>query len=695
MKPTRRRAAAILQRLSQTVFLGLFLVLIFGASSALLPAGAFLRLDPLAAAILPVLNRTFLPEVAPGLIILAATLLVGRFFCGYICPMGSTLDLVRAALRTMFRPFISLAKGQGKSPVDQAASSLSPLEQATDSAPNSDFEKGDASSRASAQGKGSARPSAAGGALDASSADAEANKVVTRGWFQLKYMALMIILVAALLGVNTIPWGAPLSLAARFYALLLEPLLRVIGEWGLAVIRPLTDDSFWHYATLASRTYAGYVFLLIFFGLIFVMELAKPRFWCRYFCPAGALLGLLAHVAPWRRRVKKCVSCGACARNCPTEAITPDGLATARRECITCRACVDVCPVHGVTFTLNKQGELVPPEKAAPAQTTETETADERAERALSDLLKAEKEVERQPKKGGTGAFGLAAPNRASRRGRGGGAEGKVSLKRVTDINELAQEERPFTCTLPSRRAFLGASAVGALLSFVHVASAKRLLSRNVGPRSRPAALLRPPGALPELDFLSRCTRCGLCMKACPSNGLQPAWSNGWIEDIFSPVLIARRGPCEPDCNACGRVCPTHALAPLTLPQKQWAKMGTAEVQESRCLAFAENRACVVCQEVCPFGAIDLVRLTNVAVAVPQVDPKRCFGCGYCEKSCPTPHPAIITKPDGALRLPMGADHPAAAKAAGLNLVPRAARAYQEDDSDTTPEGQLPPGFVE
>ena len=689
MKPSRRRAAAILQRLSQAVFLVLFLLLVFGAGAALLPADAFLRLDPLAAGILPILNRAFLPELIPGLVILAATLLAGRFFCGYVCPLGSTLDLVRAAFKTMLRPFTGLRKDKDESPAASIAAPPNSLTPPTGPSPHTG--PGDDPLAGSPEGRAA---SLAAGGSPAPAAD-EADKIITRGWFQLKYMALMIVLVAALLGVNAVPWGAPLSLAARFYALLLEPLLRVIGEWGLAVVRPLTADAFWHYAILAPRAYAGLTFLLVFFGLLFVLELAKPRFWCRYFCPAGALLGRLAHVAPWRRRVKKCVSCGACARNCPTEAITPDGLATARRECIACRACVDVCPVRGVTFTCNKQGELAPPEKPAPAAAPDTapETAKERAERDLADLLEAE-EAARQPEKTKAGAFGLAAPKSASRRSRGVGS-GRVSVKQVKDINELAREERPFTCTLPSRRAFLGASAVGALLSFVHVASAKRLLSRNTGPRSRPAALLRPPGALPEMEFLSRCTRCGLCMKVCPSNGLQPAWSNGWIEDIFSPVLMARRGPCEPDCNACGRVCPTGAIAPLGLPQKQWAKMGTAEVQEARCLAFAENRACVVCQEVCPFGAIDLVRAPNVEVAVPKVDPKRCFGCGYCEKHCPTPHPAIIAKPDAALRLPAGADYPAAAKAAGLSLVPRTARAYMEDDSDTTPAGELPPGFIE
>ncbi len=666
MKFVRKRSAAILQRFCQAAFLILFLALTFSTGAELLPSASFARLDPLMAAILPILNRAWLPEVFPGLVVLAATLLAGRFFCGYVCPLGTTLDLMRGAFKAMFRSLRGLGKGKAKEDAAGAVQAL--FEEAAEASPSS--------------GPGSGSPAAKPEASDA-------DKIITRGWFQLKYMALAIVLVAALLGVNAVLWGAPLMLATRFYALLLEPVLRVLGEWGLGFIRPLTDDPFWHYAGFAPRFYSGATFLLVFFGLLFVLELVKPRFWCRYFCPAGALLALCAHAAPWRRRVRKCTSCGVCAKACPTEAIPPDGLSTARRECITCRACVDVCPVRGVVFSPSKQGELEPrPPQAAVAAAT-SETAEERAERVLADLLETEKEKEAsrraEKRRNRGGAFGLAASKETEAQ----------RIKRVTDINDLDQEERPFTCTLPSRRAFLGASAMGALFSFVHVASAKRLLSRNVGPRARPAALLRPPGALPEIAFLSRCVRCGLCMKACPSNGLQPAWGTAWIEDIFSPVLVPRRGPCEPDCNACGQVCPSRAIAPLPLEHKQWAKMGTAEVQEARCLAFAENRACVVCQEICPFGAIDLVRVPNVKVAVPKVNAERCFGCGYCEKSCPTARPAILAKPDGALRLESGADYPGAAKTAGLNLVPRAARAYVEDKGDTTPEGQLPPGFVE
>ena len=34
--------------------------------------------------------------------------------------------------------------------------------------------------------------------------------------------------------------------------------------------------------------------------------------------------------------------------------------------------------------------------------------------------------------------------------------------------------------------------------------------------KAKEGVALRPPGALPEKDFLAACTRCGQCVQACP-----------------------------------------------------------------------------------------------------------------------------------------------------------------------------------
>jgi len=47
--------------------------------------------------------------------------------------------------------------------------------------------------------------------------------------------------------------------------------------------------------------------------------------------------------------------------------------------------------------------------------------------------------------------------------------------------------------------------------------------------------VIRPPGAVEERDFLSRCIRCAECMKVCPNNALHPAFFEAGIEECGHP----------------------------------------------------------------------------------------------------------------------------------------------------------------
>ncbi|MDR2075904.1 MAG: 4Fe-4S binding protein, partial [Desulfovibrio sp.] len=249
--------------------------------------------------------------------------------------------------------------------------------------------------------------------------------------------------------------------------------------------------------------------------------------------------------------------------------------------------------------------------------------------------------------------------------------------------------------TLPSRRAFLAATGSGVVLAAVDMSGARSLLGGEPHGLLWPASCIRPPGSLPEADFLARCIRCGQCMKACPTNALQPAWLGAGPGGMFSPLLTPRRGPCEPECRACGELCPTRAILPLPPEEKCWAKVGTAVVDPGRCLAWAEGRRCVVCEEVCPYGAVATLQDSRARfdLPVPVVRPKRCFGCGYCEYYCPVRVPAITVQPLGALRL-ADARYAAAGRSAGLLLLPAEKEQASGEAPEDLPEGALPPGFT-
>ncbi len=123
--------------------------------------------------------------------------------------------------------------------------------------------------------------------------------------------------------------------------------------------------------------------------------------------------------------------------------------------------------------------------------------------------------------------------------------------------------------------------------------------------------IIRPPGALAEDEFLNRCIKCGQCMRVCPSNVIQPGGIEHGFENLWTPVLNNRVGAsgCQYSCVACGQVCPTSAIRPITLQEKHGIgrfsksgriKIGAAFIDRNRCLPWAMNKPCIVCQENCP-----------------------------------------------------------------------------------------------
>jgi ferredoxin len=186
--------------------------------------------------------------------------------------------------------------------------------------------------------------------------------------------------------------------------------------------------------------------------------------------------------------------------------------------------------------------------------------------------------------------------------------------------------------------------------------------------------LLRPPGSLDEPEFLSRCIRCGECMKVCPNTALHPTLDEAGIEGFWTPTLVPRIGYCEPSCVLCSEVCPTGAIWQITPKDKGWVvgvgaqqqnqpvRLGTAFYDRGRCLPWAMATECIVCEEWCPVSpkaiyvqeaqVIDSAGNTKT-LKQPRVDPSRCVGCGACEYACPLQErPAVYVTSIGESRSP-------------------------------------------
>ncbi len=153
------------------------------------------------------------------------------------------------------------------------------------------------------------------------------------------------------------------------------------------------------------------------------------------------------------------------------------------------------------------------------------------------------------------------------------------------------------------------------------------------------SAPLRPPGALSEDQFIATCIRCMRCVDTCPNQALvslpqgSPGGSGG------TPTLHMRRAACmlcmsDPgEYLRCTEVCPSGALQLVRKEQNevlQGVHIGIAEIDLELCYSY-NNWSCGACYRACPFPG---QAMTIGNWERPVVHPDACVGCGLCERVC-------------------------------------------------------------
>ena len=215
-----------------------------------------------------------------------------------------------------------------------------------------------------------------------------------------------------------------------------------------------------------------------------------------------------------------------------------------------------------------------------------------------------------------------------------------------------------------SKRQFLFASVAG-VAAFPMMRNNGLATDENFSPH-----MIRPPGSVAEPEFLEKCIKCDQCINACPTNVLQPATlKEGGIEGVWTPVMNFRIAHCQLKCTLCSEVCPTGAIRQISAAEKlgkgEYAEqgpvvLGTAFINTSRCLPWANQVPCVVCEEVCPVSPKAIPTIDEEAKDVfgntvvlnkPFIVPELCIGCGICEAECPVQdQPAVYVTAVGESR---------------------------------------------
>ncbi len=187
-------------------------------------------------------------------------------------------------------------------------------------------------------------------------------------WQRAKYLVVIALLVMALVGVQWAGILDPFSLLYRSLALTVLPALDVavstvsnavyLGDpyLGSLHLRDATEPFYrwWQERVTATeiRVFTGTDAVFLIFVAALVLNLVRNRFWCRYVCPLGGLLGLVAR-RPLLRLTSDpsaCNQCQKCTMACPAAAQPekPDQwLAT---ECFGCWNCVAACDRQGLDF---------------------------------------------------------------------------------------------------------------------------------------------------------------------------------------------------------------------------------------------------------------------------------------------------------------------------------------------------------
>lgn len=303
------------------------------------PVNWFLQLDPLTAVGTALTTGTLFAGILWGVVTLSLTLIVGRFFCGWVCPFG-TIHHAVGWLGARTKSFSERVAANAFHPAHRVKFHMLCLFLGMAAGPLWTASRWSGTASAlKTLGLGTAV------ALLLMGEVARPRRLASKGspWHHDVPIVVVLFTLGLLLGrfpaaVGSLQTGLldPLPFFQRSLNQIVFPALGIFQPEGLA------GDRWTHGAWLTAAL------LITAVGV----NLIRPRFYCRYVCPAGALMHLAGRRPLWhmQRIVERCTNCQRCEAVCDAGCRPSSDLVVG--ECTLCSNCLVVCPEGAITYTV-------------------------------------------------------------------------------------------------------------------------------------------------------------------------------------------------------------------------------------------------------------------------------------------------------------------------------------------------------
>jgi polyferredoxin len=288
------RKLIIIRRCSQFLFLSLFVYILWSMTyplKGIFPPDAFFRFDPLINIVTSISQRVILPGVLVSLALVFLTLILGRFFCGWVCPLGTVIDMCG-----------------GKSPL---VLTLFPL----------------------GKGKGAGK--------DLKYYILSVIVILSFIGIQIAWVFDPIVITARFVSLNFIPFVTFSIDKAVVFIIKNTHLYGSFYDFYRSLKSSFLGINLYYFPHTLR--------VLLFFLIICALALVVKRFWCRVVCPLGAIYAIVSKFSFLKRKVYKCTKCLKCKTECRMQAIKED-MSYEKSECILCMDCIYACPVKGTKF---------------------------------------------------------------------------------------------------------------------------------------------------------------------------------------------------------------------------------------------------------------------------------------------------------------------------------------------------------